>query len=187
MPFIEVRIAKDHIEDDMVKQISAGITGIMRDVLNKNYDLVAVTVTAVNPRQWVIANHSLDKSTQTSAFVSARITAGTNTEQQKSQALQAIHDLLQNTLGPLNEASYIVLKELAASDWGYDGKSQKSRQAEIKRVSNGSIDTEYYVRKIHTERAASFNSNFKKALKWISSILRFLSCFAGAEELKRPG
>ncbi|OMH25825.1 tautomerase family protein [Motiliproteus sp. MSK22-1] len=181
MPFIEVRIAKNHIEDEIVRQVSTGIAEIMKDVLNKNYDLVAVTVTAVNPSQWLIANRSLDQSAQTSAFVCARITAGTNTEQQKSQALEDIHDLLQRTLGPLSEASYVVLKELPASDWGYSGKSQLSRQNQIKRNSNGSIDTEHYVRKIHTERSASVYFVFNKALKWLRSTL---SGFTGSGSLK---
>lgn len=170
MPFIEVRIATDQVSGDVVKEISAGITEIMSNTLNKKHELVAVTVSAVDPHQWVIANQAQDNSALATAFVLARITTGTNTEQQKAEALQQIHWLLSNTIGPLNEASYIVLNEISASDWGYDGRTQESRQTEIKRIQNGSIDTSYYARRAHDQRAESLNRIFRKAAQLFKSI-----------------
>lgn len=165
MPFIEVRIATDQVTDNVVKEVSTGITEIMSGILNKKRELVAVTVTSVDPRQWVIASQTLNNSRLTTAFVSARITAGTNTEQQKAEALRQIHRLLNNAIGPLNEASYIVLNELPADDWGYDGKSQKSRQTGIKRNRNGSIDTTHYAKLVHVQRAELINKIFNKTAK----------------------
>lgn len=170
MPFIDVRIATDQVTDEAVKEVTTGITAIMSNILNKKRELVAVTVTAVDPRLWVISNQTMNNSTLTTAFVSASITSGKNTEQQKAEALQHIHDLLNHAIGPLNEASYIVITELPASNWGYDGKSQKSRQTEIMRNQNGSIDTSYYARRVHFQRAEFSIRIFKKVCQKLKSI-----------------
>lgn len=127
MPYITVRISKT-VSTTQAQQLATGITNIMTEILHKQRSLVAVSIDSIPASQWFIASESMDEQQNTTAFVSALITAGTNTEAEKSYAIAALFDLLTDTLGVLAVASYIVLDCLPATDWGYSGKTQASRK-----------------------------------------------------------
>jgi 4-oxalocrotonate tautomerase len=42
-----------------------------------------------------------------------------------SQAVKMLHDVV----GPLQEACYVVIDDIPADSWGYDGKTQAARAA----------------------------------------------------------
>lgn len=127
MPYITVRISKT-VSTTQAQQLATGITNIMTEILHKQRSLVAVSIDSIPASQWFIASESMDAQQNTTAFVSALITAGTNTEAEKSYAIAALFDLLTDTLGVLAVASYIALDCLPATDWGYSGKTQASRK-----------------------------------------------------------
>ncbi|GAB1435911.1 hypothetical protein MASR2M32_21550 [Sphaerotilus sulfidivorans] len=57
-----------------------------------------------------------------------RITAGTNTAQQKADWIAAAWDTLRRALpDALVEASYVSVLELPADDWGWGGRTQAAR------------------------------------------------------------
>lgn len=176
MPYIDIQIAKSDLEQSLVNELAQGITDIMSEVLGKQRELVAVSVSNVPQHHWFIAGQSLeDGSFRTTAYVCGRITQGSNTVEQKSAALEAIHLLLTRLLGPLCEASYIVLEELPATDWGYSGLSQYSRKSGVQRLENGSVDINHYLERGRAlkrlETRKSFTSLFEK-LAVISRRLR---------------
>ena len=59
------------------------------------------------------------------------ITQGTNTPEEKAQFIRAAQEELQRQLahgGSLEEASYVIVREVPATDWGYAGRTQFDRQ-----------------------------------------------------------
>ncbi|MGV2481520.1 UNVERIFIED_CONTAM: hypothetical protein IGO34_32495, partial [Salmonella enterica subsp. enterica serovar Weltevreden] len=56
-----------------------------------------------------------------------RVTAGTNTKREKANYLSAVWQALDELIGPLHPASYIVVSDLAADSWGYAGETQEVR------------------------------------------------------------
>ena len=65
------------------------------------------------------------------AWLEISITAGTNSEAQKARFIQAAFDELQRLLAPgggFEVASYVTVRELPATDWGYGGRTQRARQ-----------------------------------------------------------
>jgi 4-oxalocrotonate tautomerase len=65
------------------------------------------------------------------ALLEISITAGTNTAQEKADFIAAAWAELQRQLaagGPLEPASYVIVRELPAGDWGYGGKTQAARR-----------------------------------------------------------
>ena len=65
------------------------------------------------------------------ALLEISITAGTNTAEEKAAFIEAAFAELQHQLGsggPLEEASYVVVRELPATDWGYGGRTQLARK-----------------------------------------------------------
>lgn len=55
------------------------------------------------------------------------MTAGTNSEEEKRAFVGNAMLLLRRTLPSLAAATYIVVKELPAINWGYDGQTQADR------------------------------------------------------------
>jgi 4-oxalocrotonate tautomerase len=65
------------------------------------------------------------------AFLEISIIAGTNTPQEKAAFIAAAFVELQTQLGlgqPLASASYVIVREVPATDWGYGGQTQAARR-----------------------------------------------------------
>lgn len=59
------------------------------------------------------------------------ITQGTNTAMEKVEFIEAAFAELRRQLGyggPLDPASYVIVRELPATDWGYGGQTQQARR-----------------------------------------------------------
>jgi 4-oxalocrotonate tautomerase len=64
------------------------------------------------------------------AWLEISITAGTNTPAQKAAFIEAAFAALQSQLGgSMEPASYVIVRELPATDWGYGGQTQQARQS----------------------------------------------------------
>lgn len=125
MPYIDVRIHPAPAPQQAAA-IASAVTGAMVDIMGKRREVTAVRVTGGATDHWTIGGKPPKKHT---AYVDVKITVGTNTAEEKSRLLQHVHESLVDTLGGLEEASYIVIHELSANDWGYAGISQAARKA----------------------------------------------------------
>jgi len=144
MPLINIQLTHE-ISPHQASQLAAGATKIMESILGKKPELTAVNISVLEPKHWFIGNNKLSDTSDFSAQVIAKISENTNTEEQKAQAIDAFHELLDEHYGPINEVSYVQLDEIPTTDWGYGGKTQEERR--IKRASDGSVDTNYYLQK----------------------------------------
>lgn len=109
-------------------QLAKALTTMTAEVLGKRHEVTAVLVHTVPAAQWFIGGVS---STQPTAMLQIDITAGTNTAEQKAAFIVAVWAQLEHQLGagrPLAAASYVIVRELAATDWGYSGLTQQARQ-----------------------------------------------------------
>jgi len=161
MPYISIRIASDDMTESQTESLAKGTTRIMSEVLGKKPELTAVSIEQVPASQWYIGGENIAKAAQRSAYVTAKVSAGTNTEKQIAEAVNAFYQLLSEHLGALSETSYVVIDEVPTKNWGYGGRTQQDRQ--IKRTEGGSIDTTYYMdkgRQARAEAAAGLSLRF---------------------------
>lgn len=110
--------------------LAAELTQLTALALGKRPEVTAVLVELVP--QWFIGGEPV---TQATAWLAISITAGTNTAEQKAAFVAQAYALLQRHLGPLAPASYVIVHELPASDWGYGGQTQAARQAARQRAA----------------------------------------------------
>ncbi len=102
-------------------------------LLGKQLPLTAVAVLAP-PLGWSLGGEPLLPQAPPPApartfALEIRITAGTNTAAQKAAWIAAAWDTLRRAVpGALAEASYVSIVEIAATDWGYGGRTQASRR-----------------------------------------------------------
>ena len=104
------------------------LTALTADLLHKRPEVTAVLMDECLPGRWTIGGVATDQPT---ALLEISITAGTNTDEEKAAFIAAAFRELQAELAPGGElapASYVIVRELAAGDWGYGGLTQRARQ-----------------------------------------------------------
>ncbi len=97
------------------------------DLLAKRREVTSVLVESVASDGWCINGEPPADARTTPVHVEILITAGTNSSAEKSRMIAAMHALLGEELGALPAASYVVIHELPATDWGYAGCTQAAR------------------------------------------------------------
>ena len=128
MPFIRVTVSGPTLAPKQVVLLHTEITQLMASILGKRADLTSVLVEQPAMAGWAIGA----TPTRVAAHVDATITAGTNSPEQKARFIEKTMQLLTSVLGSeLNPVTYIVVNEVPANAWGYDGRTQESRQLAV--------------------------------------------------------
>lgn len=127
MPFIHIRIGGPNLTSEQTSHLQEAITNMMASILGKRADLTSVFVEQTSTSGWSIGAL---KPTVT-AHIDAKITAGSNTPDEKRQFIVEAHKLLKAQLGPeLPMATYVIIDEIPGDSWGYGGLSQAQRASE---------------------------------------------------------
>jgi 4-oxalocrotonate tautomerase len=103
-------------------RLAAGLTDLIATALRKQSDLTSVLIEAPGG-SWTIGGQVASAT----VHLEVTVTAGTNSVAEKSQFLASAMAILRSELPDLPDASYCVVREVAATDWGYDGKTQADR------------------------------------------------------------
>src|SRR6059058_965037 len=125
MPTLQLKITPPQ-PAERLQVLARRLTDLTADVLGKRRELTAVVIEELWPGRWFIGGRTAGQAT---ALLEIRITAGTNSPEEKETFVQAAYEELWQQLGPLAEASYVVVQEVAASDWGYSGRTQAQRKS----------------------------------------------------------
>ena len=139
MPTLNLRIAPLH-NPAQYAALASELTALTARVLRKRPEVTVVMIDDLPAARFCVGGVA---STQPVACLEIDVTQGTNTVQEKQQFVSEAHALLQSLLGALHEASYEIVRELPASDWGYCGMTQHLRQAQRRsHEQNASSPTE---------------------------------------------
>jgi len=112
--------------------LAGALTRLAAEVLGKRPEVTAVVIEEVAASRWHVGGAPARRP---AAWLEISITAGTNTEAEKARFVEAAFEELQRQLAPaagLEAASYVIVRELPATDWGYGGRTQQAR-----RIANG--------------------------------------------------
>lgn len=123
MPFARLTYHPPHPERE--HDLARALTDLVATDLAKRHDLTSVQIEAASAQTWTIGGQRQPKTAHLEVFV----TAGTNAVEQKRQFLKRAMALLRAEWPELPAATYVVVHELPATDWGYDGRSQADRAA----------------------------------------------------------
>ncbi|MDB5947360.1 MAG: hypothetical protein JWQ33_2386 [Ramlibacter sp.] len=113
---------------DRYASLARALTRITAQQLGKRPEVTAVVIEDLPQAQWFVAGRQVQRP---AALLEISITQGTNTQHEKAAFIEAAFSELQQQLadgGALEEASYVIVRELPASDWGYDGVTQAERK-----------------------------------------------------------
>lgn len=128
MPTLTLKLAAPH-DSERDRALATALTTITADTLGKRAEVTAVLIEDLPATRWFVGARAVQRPT---ALLEISITEGTNTALQKAAFIEAAFAELQSRLAPgssLEEASYVIVREVPVTDWGYGGKTQKARQA----------------------------------------------------------
>ena len=128
MPYIQIRLTTEQPVSSA--RLGAESSRLMAEVMGKRREVTVVEVVQTSS-DWFLAGAVI---TGPAAYVDIKITQGTNSVAQKALLLAEFQRLLETELGPLAAPAYVVIHEIPASGWGYDGLPQANRLAAKQRL-----------------------------------------------------
>ena len=128
MPLLQLDMASLVFTPEQGQTLRQGLTCLMADVLRKRADLTVVNVSQCRPQAWSVGGLALADEAW-SASLQVFITAGTNEARERARFISAADALIREVMvGPAATPLYIVLHEVPADSWGYDGSTQAARK-----------------------------------------------------------
>jgi 4-oxalocrotonate tautomerase len=126
MPFINVKVNVPK-SDELVESITKIVLDKTSNILNKKFEVTSVLVEFVSPSSWTVG-----EKTCSTFYFDIKITKGTNTKDQKQEYVKEVYKSFKDLLGNISNASYIVIDEIDADSWGFEGLTQESRYIKSK-------------------------------------------------------
>ena len=127
MPYINIAVAGKPLSSLQKQQLFAETTRLMTEVMRKDPDLTAVRIDQFKGDDWAVGRRTATALGSTAVHMDIKVTAGTNTDAEKEHMIARAMAMLKEVVGEVPLASYIVIHELNAADWGYDGRTQRAR------------------------------------------------------------
>jgi 4-oxalocrotonate tautomerase len=127
MPTLQLKISPPQ-SPERYHALAGALTALTVLHLGKRAKVTAVMIDELPPTRWFIDSASVQGPT---ALVEISVTQGSNTALEKSNFIAAVFEELQNQLGrevPLAPASYVIVTDVVATDWGYGGRTQAARR-----------------------------------------------------------
>lgn len=125
MPTIFVTIPANRLPATAKQALAIRLTDLVASLMGKRREVTAVNVAEADLSGWTIAGQPVE----TAAHAEVTVTQGTNSAEEKAAMIHATRLALAEALPGLPEATYVVIRELPADAWGYDGRTQASRAA----------------------------------------------------------
>jgi|JI10StandDraft_1071094.scaffolds.fasta_scaffold57065_5 4-oxalocrotonate tautomerase len=122
------------LTDASTASLADALTQLTAQCLGKRAEVTVVYFETKTPRAWFINAMPV---TQPSSLLEIDITEGTNLVAEKAAFIAAANTLLRTHLAPdetYADASYVVIRENSATDWGYGGLTQAKRRELAARV-----------------------------------------------------
>jgi 4-oxalocrotonate tautomerase len=126
MPILNVKVSGPR-SDELTREISRALVELTARVLGKNPELTAVTISYIDPRDWIVGGRSLADQRKSSFFFEVKIVDETNTKAQKAEYVREAFDAFRRLLPDLHEESYIHIDDVRPTAYGYGGRTQEFR------------------------------------------------------------
>jgi 4-oxalocrotonate tautomerase len=126
MPYINIRVGK-HLDEGERVRLHKETTLLMHTVMKKQPQVTVVNIEESDPRQWAVNTTTLTTKEPTGAYVDIKVTDRTNTSEEKAEMIAKTVKMLKDVVGIIQEACYVVIDDIPADSWGYNGRTQAAR------------------------------------------------------------
>lgn len=126
MPIINVSVT-GKADPALSQRIASAVSELTAKYLHKDPTITAVVVNYVDPAHWFAGGRSLADQGANSFWLDIKVVDGTNTKQEMAGYLEAVFAGFQHLLGNVHSESYILVHEVSAAAYGFEGKTQEFR------------------------------------------------------------
>ena len=126
MPYINVKLNVKE-SDEVREKIADIVLENTTTILNKKADVTSVLVEFMPQNTWSVGGKNC-----VTFYLDIKITKGTNTKEQKANYIKRCYEDFNELLEEINPASYIVIDEVEADSWGFEGLTQEHRYIKSK-------------------------------------------------------
>jgi len=126
MPYINIRLGCK-LNEKQREDLNKKTTHYMNTIMGKHREVTVVHIMESEPKEWAINLNQLTKEEPVGAYVDIKVTDGTNTPKEKAEMIYQTVEMLKNVAGTIQEACYVVIHDIPANSWGYNGKTQEER------------------------------------------------------------
>lgn len=126
MPYLNVRISMKEspvVAEKIVSTLMKHTAGL----LGKKPEVISIAVDFVSPEFWFIGGSRLSDQNAVTFYLDIKVTEGTNTKAEKAKYVKEVFLDFEAIMGPITPASYIVIHDIRADSWGFQGKTQEFR------------------------------------------------------------
>lgn len=128
MPYINIRLGSN-LDNEQGTQLYEKTTSLMNSVMGKRREVTVVHIQESESQQWSTNAIPSTAEGPVSAFVDIKVTDGSNTPEEKAEMISRTTEMLQDVVGIIQEACYVIIDDIPADSWGYNGKTQAVRLA----------------------------------------------------------
>jgi 4-oxalocrotonate tautomerase len=126
MPYLNAKISGGE-SPEVTTQVAAILANLTTSILRKKRELTSITVEYVDGNKWFVAGTPISSQEVKTFYLEIHVTEGTNTKDEKANYIKEVFASMQSVLGKLHPASYIIIKDVGADSWGYEGATQEFR------------------------------------------------------------
>jgi 4-oxalocrotonate tautomerase len=120
MPIIDLKVSGPE-SPALAQQLVTEISRLTKEVLKKKPEVTVVTVSFVPDYLWFINAVPLAELKTRSFHLNIKISDSTNLKADKADYIEAVHKSLSSLLGSVHPVSYVVIQEMKADAYGYEG------------------------------------------------------------------
>ena len=126
MPYLNVRIAAEESEEVATNVVSV-LMKHTSEILGKKPQVTSIDINFVSPKLWFVGGKAISTSDEVTFYLDIKVTDGTNTKAEKANYVKSVFADFESVLGSITPASYIVIHDVRADSWGFEGKTQEYR------------------------------------------------------------
>jgi 4-oxalocrotonate tautomerase len=124
MPMLQLKITPP--QDAQRRALLAQrLTTLTHEILGKRRRVTALVIEDLPKDRWFLGAEAPQEA---AAWLEISVTQGTNTSDEKQAFVEQAYRELEQQLGSLADASYVIVREVPATDWGFGGQTQEARQ-----------------------------------------------------------
>jgi 4-oxalocrotonate tautomerase len=126
MPYLNVKISMPESSE-----VADKIVGILMqhtsEILGKKSNVTSVEVDFIAPNKWFVGGVRVSDQQAVTFYLDIKVTDGTNTKAEKAKYVSSVFADFESILGSITLASYIVIHDVRADSWRFQGRTQEYR------------------------------------------------------------
>ena len=111
MPILNVKLCTTP-SPETTSRVAATLTDLTVEILKKKRELTAVAIEYVAPTEWFIAGAAVADKSSGTFHLDIKVTEGTNTKDEKAVYVSRVFAAIEQIVGPIAPASYIVVHDV---------------------------------------------------------------------------